>query len=598
MSKERCNTSGFTFIGNNGQKYGYDSNGTPCLSKSNNNIRIHNFTNKNASTIVDQYTINPNTTNSNSTNLHNGFGSTNFSNIGFSEPVSQDHTSSYIKKFNERHDAFEARSKLFTLNKLKDRGEIYTLPYDDKGNLLSGTQIQDKYDAYLKNNPSSSQTKHTDSLGVDKIEEFKEQIKQLDLKINSTFKKTVSYNQPTPQIKEIPYQNKFEDGSKKDFEVLQQEIRELSLNGITTDQHKKYSEINDSLNLLPKSGLHSAINANKSSQNNTQKALTDNISSNSQSTQNNKDELIKALSNKYGKVFVGTTSSFVSNLESVKKSGDSVNTDLNAIHFTYGMEGIGFNSKESIFNQFGFMGTQVYKPVNDEYIGKTIPYLSMFNLNYLCIKDSQIGNKGIAVLMNANLCIKEWNLSNNNIDDEGAKTIADTIEKGDLLDTTIDVSGNHITKTGTGYFIDALKNSTVGNIIIKQYHLSVFGNKESKVAFMKDYLKQAQDKGVNVKNIVVDKSLFGYIKNTGKICKDTVVGFAKCYYVDDAVTDHIKDKIIAKTSKVLGVLNHYNDIINCYAETFDDLMTSPEGIQLIKTDLEVMGESTVINAIE
>ena len=115
---------------------------------------------------------------------------------------------------------------------------------------------------------------------------------------------------------------------------------------------------------------------------------------------------------------------------------------------------------------------------------------------------------------------------------------------------------------------------------------------------MKDYLKQAQDKGVDVKNIVVDKSLFGYIKNTGKICKDTVVGFAKCYYVDDAVTDHIKDKIIAKTSKVLGVLNNYNDIINCYAETFDDLMTSPEGIQLIKSDLEVMGESTVINAIE
>ena len=72
--------------------------------------------NKNDSTIVDQYTINPNTTNSNSTNLHNGFGSTNFSNIGFSEPVSQDHSSSYIKKFNERHDAFEARSKLFTLS--------------------------------------------------------------------------------------------------------------------------------------------------------------------------------------------------------------------------------------------------------------------------------------------------------------------------------------------------------------------------------------------------------------------------------------------------------------------------------------------------
>ena len=40
------------------------------------------------------------------------------------------------------------------------------------------------------------------------------------------------------------------------------------------------------------------------------------------------------------------------------------------------------------------------------------------------------------------------------------------------------------------------------------------------------------------------------------------------------------------------------DVVNCYAETFDDVMTSPEGVQLIKTDLEVMGESTVINAIE
>ena len=115
---------------------------------------------------------------------------------------------------------------------------------------------------------------------------------------------------------------------------------------------------------------------------------------------------------------------------------------------------------------------------------------------------------------------------------------------------------------------------------------------------MKDYLKQAQDKGVNVKNIVVDKSLFGYIKNTGKICKDTVVGFAKCYYVDDVATDYVANKIIARASKSLSMLWNAKDVVNCYAETFDDVMTSPEGVQLIKTDLEVMGESTVINAIE
>ena len=593
MSKERCNTSGFTFIGNNGQKYGYDSNGTPCLSKPNNNIRIHNFTNKNASTIVDQYTINPNTNNSNSTNLYNGFGSANFSNIGFSEPVSQDHTSSYIKKFNERHDAFEARSKLFTLNKLKDRGEIYTLPYDDKGNLLSGTQIQDKYDAYLKNNPSSSQTKHTDSLGVDKIEEFKEQIKQLDLKINSTFKKTVSYNQPTQQIKEIPYQNKFEDGSKKDFEVLQQEIRELSLNGITTDQHKKYSEINDSLNLLPKSGLHSVINANKSSQNNTQKAFTDNISSNSQSTQNNKDELIKALSNKYGKVFVGTTSSFVSNLEGVKKSGDSVNTDLNAIHFTYGMEGIGFNSKESIFNQFGFMGTQVYKPVNEEYIGKTIPYLSMFNLNYLCIKDSQIGNKGIALLMNANLCIKEWNLSNNNIDDEGAKTIADTIEKGDLLATTIDVSGNHITKTGYSILIKSLKTLPQDIIVTLEKYTTNLGQKVIKPA-LKHFVKYATEQGVDTTNIATNKGAIEYLKDAALIGFNMGVGFAKCSstLVEILLLDTTAPSLAKSTAlEMYGTKTAKKiDFRVCAALEVYDAVVSPEAVDLAVKTIDLLGD--------
>ena len=223
------------------------------------------------------------------------------------------------------------------------------------------------------------------------------------------------------------------------------------------------------------------------------------------------------------------------------------------------------------------------------------------------VSNNKIGIGGVKYLFgglrfdnpSAERCIVTMNFSNNLIGDDGAKYMADCLKMGRYPHLkSLDVSGNQITATGVGYFLDALKNSTVGNIIIIQYHLSIFGNKENKIGFMKDYLKQAQDKGVDVNNIVVDKSLFGYIKNTGKICKDTVVGFAKCYYVDDVVTDHIKDKILAKVSKTLGVLNNYNDVINCYAETFDGVMSSTEGVQLIKTDLEVMGESSVINAIE
>ena len=102
---------------------------------------------------------------------------------------------------------------------------------------------------------------------------------------------------------------------------------------------------------------------------------------------------------------------------------------------------------------------------------------------------------------------------------------------------------------------------------------------------------------MDVKNIVVDKSLAGHLKGLYKITENTVVGFTKCYYIDDVVTSYASDKIVAKIPKGTLLKVAY-DTINCYLETFDDVMTSPEGVQLIKTDLEVMGESAVINAIE
>lgn len=39
-------------------------------------------------------------------------------------------------------------------------------------------------------------------------------------------------------------------------------------------------------------------------------------------------------------------------------------------------------------------------------------------------------------------------------------------------------------------------------------------------------------------------------------------------------------------------------VISCYAEAFDAVMISPEGVQVIKTDLELMGVDTFIKGIE
>lgn len=125
----------------------------------------------------------------------------------------------------------------------------------------------------------------------------------------------------------------------------------------------------------------------------------------------------------------------------------------------------------------------------------------------------------------------------------------------------------------------------------------MFGSKENKVAFMKDYLKQAESKGIDVKNIVVDKSFAGYLKTFGKVCKNAIVGFTKCYYLEDAISHYAADKIIAKIPKGTPLKAGY-DSVTCYLEIFDEVMTSSEGSQLIKTDLEIMGESTVVNGIE
>ena len=98
---------------------------------------------------------------------------------------------------------------------------------------------------------------------------------------------------------------------------------------------------------------------------------------------------------------------------------------------------------------------------------------------------------------------------------------------------------------------------------------------------MRDYLNQAEANGIDTKNIVVDKN-----------------GFAKCFFVDEAIEGYIAEKIVAKVFKSLSKLVNADAIISCYAETFDESMTSPEGVQVIKTDLELMGVDTFVNGME
>ena len=166
--------------------------------------------------------------------------------MGFSQLMSGGNRGTNTNMPNVISSAYneELQSKSFALNKRQELGETYTLPYDEKGNLLSGTQLRDKYDALFKTDqPLDSEASHKKMLNY--IKEIEEEKKQQKLEKNTTFKKPVSSDKPDLQIKSSTHQNQFEDKAKKEFEALEREIREEMLNPavVNAEQEKRYAEI-------------------------------------------------------------------------------------------------------------------------------------------------------------------------------------------------------------------------------------------------------------------------------------------------------------------------------------------------------------------
>jgi hypothetical protein len=195
--------------------------------------------------------------------------------------------------------------------------------------------------------------------------------------------------------------------------------------------------------------------------------------------------------------------------------------------------------------------------------------------------------------MNANLCIKEWNLSNNNIDDEGAKTIADTIEKGDLLATTIDVSGNHITKTGYSILIKSLKTLPQDIIVTLEKYTTNLGQKVIKPA-LKHFVKYATEQGVDTTNIATNKGAIEYLKDAALIGFNMGVGFAKCSstLVEILLLDTTAPSLAKSTAlEMYGTKTAKKiDFRVCAALEVYDAVVSPEAVDLAVKTIDLLGD--------
>ena len=199
------------------------------------------------------------------------------------------------------------------------------------------------------------------------------------------------------------------------------------------------------------------------------------------------------------------------------------------------------------------------------------------------------------------------NLSGLNINDNVAKLLADSLSKGEMPNLKkLHLEGNNITDEGETALVKAMKGKAQDIIILTQRvditKKMISGTKEEKIAIYKDLIEKGKAKGTYDEALVIDKSLWGEIKNSGKILKvvtNASIGFTKCHFApEDIAVDYAQNKIMAKLPKMInGVLNYaaklvdLENIFTCYVDASEDAWTSAVGQQAVKHELCVVGET-------
>jgi len=168
------------------------------------------------------------------------------------------------------------------------------------------------------------------------------------------------------------------------------------------------------------------------------------------------------------------------------------------------------------------------------------------------------------------------------------------------------LEGNNITDEGETALIKAMKGKVQDIIVITQRvnvtDKMISGTKEEQIAICKELIKKGKVKGTYDEALVIDKSLWGEIKNAGNLVKVTThagIGFTKCYFApEDMAVDYAQNKITAKLPKMLnGVVSYASKLVNleniftCYVDASEDAWTSVVGQQVVKHELCVVGET-------
>ena len=212
--------------------------------------------------------------------------------------------------------------------------------------------------------------------------------------------------------------------------------------------------------------------------------------------------------------------------------------------------------------------------------------------------------------------LKVLNLADNNITDTGALNFVYNLTRPSFSPSgwsndlkVLHLEGNKIRIGPFSHPIAKLVGGIKGGIKVlvsrvsdtvdgvkKQGNL-LFGSKENKKEIIKDFLKQAQENGVDVKNVAVSKDIWGKLDSIGFFISNLSIGWIKCTVVPENVKSFAADQIVAKASKKVGVINTAMDIVACYFESFDENASSEQGLQFIG-DVGLVTQEELLDSIK
>jgi Leucine-rich repeat (LRR) protein len=204
-----------------------------------------------------------------------------------------------------------------------------------------------------------------------------------------------------------------------------------------------------------------------------------------------------------------------------------------------------------------------------------------------------IGDYGVKLIIGgvANK-LTTLNLANNKIRDDGAKVLADSLSNGEMPNLKkLQLEGNKITDEGEDALVNVLKNENVKSIIIttmtifEKYQLNINGSDDRKMSIYENRLERAKARGVDVDNVVINKTFGNWLANKKDFYLDIVGGWAKCMITYDDVQSFAGERLIAKVSKRANIWHDLKDAVLCYFEAEKEVLQTEVGVKETKYEM-------------